>query len=387
LKVKDLKIIKKEIKLPMESHDYVKPTDYYKEFGAENVLVNTGRETQALLRMETDNGFSSTICVSSLVLQIIDRFQKYVIGKDVFESEKIFDQLSRISIPLGRSGLITTAISCIDLLIWDLRSKSLEIPVFKMLGGPTRTSIPAYASHLHPTKDIKDLAKEAVEYVEQGYSLMKMRFSHGPSDDYRGFESNETLIRTIRDAVGYGVGLAGDAWMGWNLNYSIRMMKRLEKYEMSWIEEPIQSDDIENYKILSKKVSTPLAAGEHAYTLQNHKRLIENGVSILQPDPEWTGGITAMKKIQGLCEASGTDLVPHGDSSYTLHFLFSAPAGVCPLAEFLTKYRWKDDIFLRRPKPEKARFFLPSGMLPGFGIEFVPEILSGVNTLTNGYGT
>lgn len=367
MKITNIQIVRKE-KIIRENYPYVKPTDYYTKYiGEKSPFKAAFMDEICFLKMNTSEGIYSIIETSSQVCDfIISNLSNLVINFSPSDINLVWDLLYRFTLPIGRAGLALHAISIINLMMYDIYAKSLGVPVYDLLGGKTREKIKAYASHLHPA-DKESLQREALEYVNEGYTAMKMRFCCGPSDPL-GVDKNVELVKVIRDAIGYNVELAGDAWMSWNYNFALKVIRRLEKYEMSWIEEPLLPDDFEGYKELTKKVETPISAGEHHYHVYDFKRLLDSGVRILQPDAVWVGGITPMIKIAGLAEAYGAIVIPHTSNIYNLHFIVSQPEAICPMAEYLTKYRWLEDRVTNPPKPVKGYFMLEKNA--GFGLKY-----------------
>jgi L-alanine-DL-glutamate epimerase-like enolase superfamily enzyme len=367
MKIASIDIIRTEsVEQPL--YPYVKPTDYYANTLGQISPVKAALLDQiSFLRLKTDEGIESYIAVSKVVADFVLKISGVIYGFDLTETSKAWDLLYRYTMPLGRGGLVMHSISAIDLLMYDALGKSLDIPVYSLVGGKTREKIRAYASHLHPLP-AEELAKEAISYVEEGYRTMKMRFVSGPSDPY-AVEKNLGLVKTVRDTIGYSLELAADAWMSWNYNFARTMISKLEKYELAWVEEPLLPDDFEAYSLLTRVVETPISAGEHHYFLHDMKRLLDAGVRILQPDTVWTGGITSMKKIAALAEAYGATVIPHTSNIYNLHFIMSEKEAVTPMSEFLTKYReWMEQHVTNVPKPDKGYFTLPEGS--GFGIKY-----------------
>ncbi|MGE9810871.1 L-rhamnonate dehydratase [Ferroplasma acidiphilum] len=369
MKVESIKIIGRE-KVKQPVYRYVKPTDYYKDILGE-VSPTEAAMINEVCTLEMKAGqytsyYNTTSDVASFVMEFSGKLKEF----DISEINMAWDMLYRLSLPLGRSGVMMHALSAVNIMMYDIYSKSLNVPAYKIMGGATRKRIRAYASHLHPT-DLKELRKEAEEYVSQGYKTMKMRFISGPSD-INGLEKNIELVKTIRDAVGYDVELAGDAWMSWNYNFALKMVKKLERYDMAWVEEPLMPDDFDAMKMLSWKTGIPISEGEHHYHVYDFKRLLDAGIRILQPDAVWTGGITPMKKIIALAETYGAIVVPHTGNIYNLHVIGSEPESVTPVAEFLTKYReWMEQHMEGTLYPEKGYFTLSDK--PGFGLEYKPQ--------------
>ncbi len=277
---------------------------------------------------------------TAAVKVIIDnQYKNYLMGADPFDTEALWDQMFRGSVNFGRKGGAIDAISGVDVALWDIKGKALGVPVYKLLGGKTKNKVKMYASNLHPSDlhnpDYDLLAREAEDYVKQGYTAMKQRACAGPREGRKGMKRNELLVRTVREAIGDDFDIMIDAYMGWaDVNYAIEMINRLEKYSLTWVEEPLMPDDLEGYACLRSKVRTPIAAGEHEFTRFGAKELIKNRlVDIIQLDVRRAGGITETKKIAGMAEAFGMPYIPHLAYPETLHLVVS-----CPMS------KWAEDI-------------------------------------------
>ncbi len=263
---------------------------------------------------------------------IVDRhYKNYLMGADPFDTEVLWDKMFKASIVFGRKGAAIEALSGVDNALWDVKGKALGLPVYKLLGGRTKEKIKLYASNLHPSNinqpDYELLAKEAVDYKKRGYRGMKQRMCAGPGEGRKGMHRNEMLVKTVREAVGDETALMVDAYMGWaDREYALQMIKKLEKYNLDWVEEPLMPDDFEGYKYLRAKTGTPIAAGEHEYTRFGFVQLITQGiVDILQPDIRRMGGITEAKKVAALCEAFNMPCAPHIAYAETVHLSLSCP--------------------------------------------------------------
>ncbi|GGM68645.1 mandelate racemase [Thermogymnomonas acidicola] len=349
-------------------YPYVKPTDPYKDFLGEVSPVDAALMHEvAFLRLGLEDGSYSLMAVSRQVADFAMGISHLLKGREASDIKATWDMLYRYTLPVGRAGLAMHALSAINVLMYDALARSLSVPVYTLLGGPTRERIRAYASHLHPLpKD--ELEKEALGYVEEGYRAMKMRFIAGPADPF-GVEKNLELLKTVREAIGYDIELAADAWMSWNVNFAERMLSRAERYELSWMEEPLLPDDFEGYRYLTRRVGTRISAGEHHYHVYDFLRLLQSGVRILQPDALWVGGITPMMKVAALAEAFGAVVIPHTSNIYNLHCIISEPVHVTPMAEYLTKYReWLEQHAVNLPKPHGG--FITLSREPGFGVKY-----------------
>src|SRR6476619_2853218 len=209
----------------------------------------------------------------------------------------------RRTMAFGRKGVAMTAISAIDIALWDLLGKSARQPVFRLLGGRTKDRIPVYASRLY-AMPIPELRAEAQRYKDEGYKMMKLRFGWGPLDGAAGMQKNIELVRNVRDVIGYDLDLMTDAYMGWTLDYAKRMLPLLEPFQLRWLEEAVIPDDIHGYAALKGAGRIPIAGGEHEHTIYGFRQLLEAGaVDVIQFDTNRVGGITQARKVQALAEA------------------------------------------------------------------------------------
>lgn len=255
-----------------------------------------------------------------------------LIGTDPMDSEYIWASLYRRTLPFGRKGIGMTAISAVDIAIWDAKGKILNQPVFKLLGGRTKTRIPVYASRLY-SQPLDTLYAEAKAYADQGYSAVKLRFGWGPKDGLAGMQRNLDLVRTTREAVGDSVDIMGDAYMGWTLEYAKRMLRMLTPHNLRWVEEPVIADDLNAYAELRAMNLTAISGGEHEYTLSGFRQALDlKAFDIAQFDVNRVGGITAAQKITHLCEAYDVQVIPHAGQMHNYHITMSSYAA--PLAEY-----------------------------------------------------
>jgi L-alanine-DL-glutamate epimerase-like enolase superfamily enzyme len=297
------------------------------------------------------------------------QFTPLLVGHDPLASERLWDRLYR-SMVHGRKGVAMMALSVIDCALWDVKGKWANAPVYTLLGGPTRTSIPAYASMLGYSLDPERVQERAQEVVRQGYGATKWFFRDGPTDGVAGIQRNLRLVRTLREAVGPNVDLMLDCWMSWDVPYTIQMAARLEAYQPRWLEEPVLPDKIAQYAQIRHAVRIPIAGGEHEYTRWGLKALMDaSACDVLQPDIYWAGGISETMKICALASAYDLPVVPHGHSvPATVHLIAAWPQTTCPLLEYLVKWNEIHQFFLKYPvKPVNGAVTL-SGR-PGIGME------------------
>ena len=339
-----------------------------------------------VVEVETDAGITGVghgNWATGAIETIVDEtLSKLIVGEDPHQRERLWDMMYRATIPFGRKGAAIEAISAVDLALWDIAGKEGNKPVYELLGGPVQDEIPCYASNLHPVSHEK-LEQEAINYVEQGFDAMKLRFQYGPEAGRKGMKANEEIVRTVREAVGDDIKVAGDAYMGWNVRYAKKMVKRLEKYEMEWIEEPVIPDDIDGYAEIREASGVPISGGEHEFTRWGHKELLErDAVDVLQPDVHRCGGLTELKRIDDMASAHDVPVVPHSGTNPHLHFI--AASTNAPMAEYFPIPEWyeppeskdstyADAIYANPPQAEGGVIDLPD--LPGLSTELNREAL------------
>jgi L-lyxonate dehydratase len=264
---------------------------------------------------------------------VIDLYLKpLLIGQDPWDIERLWQHMYRKTIAFGRKGIGMTAISAVDIALWDLLGKSAKQPVFRLLGGRTKARIPVYASRLYAS-ELRELAAEAKRYKDEGYQAMKLRFGWGPADGARGMQRNIELIRTARETIGDEVDLMADAYMGWTLDYAKRMLPLLEPFHLRWLEEPVIPDDIQGYAELKSYGHIPIAGGEHEFTLLGFRDLLEaRALDYIQFDTNRVGGITQARKIAALAEAYSVPAIPHAGQMHNYHIVMASFNS--PMAEY-----------------------------------------------------
>jgi L-alanine-DL-glutamate epimerase-like enolase superfamily enzyme len=285
--------------------------------------------------IETDDGtigIGNAALAPGLVKQAIDQYYApLVIGEDPFDYAYLWEKMYRRTHAWGRKGIGMTAISAVDIAIWDLMGKLVNKPVFKLLGGRTKEKIPVYYSKLY-ADSIPAMQEEAEQAMKNNYSGYKTRFGYGPKDGAAGMRENLNRVAALREVLGYDTDLMLECYMGWNLDYTKRMLPKLEKFEPRWLEEPVIADDIHGYAELNRG-PIPISGGEHEFSLMGFKQLLElNAVSVIQYDTNRVGGITAAQKINALAEAHQVPVIPHAGQMHNYH-LTMANAN-CPMAEY-----------------------------------------------------
>jgi L-rhamnonate dehydratase len=317
-------------------------------------------------------GIGNAALAPQITKQVIDLYLKpLILGADPWDLEMLWQHMYRKTMAFGRKGIGMAAISAVDIALWDLLGKSAKQPVYRLLGGRTKSPIPVYASRLY-SLPLDELAAEAKKYKKEGYKAMKLRFGWGPTDGAEGMQRNVELVRTVRKAVGDGIDVMADAYMGWTLDYAKRMLPQLEPFNLRWLEEPVIPDDVHGYAELRASGRIPIAGGEHEFTLYGFRELLESrAVDYIQFDTNRVGGITQARKISALAEAHSVPVIPHGGQMHNYHIVMASLNS--PMAEFFPKVKVEvgNELFwyIFDGEPEaKGGFVDLDDNLPGLGL-------------------
>ena len=324
-------------------------------------------------------GIGNAALAPQVTKQTIDLYLKpLLIGQNPWDIEFLWQHMYRKTMAFGRKGIAMTAISAVDIALWDILGKSAKQPVFRLLGGRTKPRIPVYASRLYSVK-LSDLAEEAKRYKEEGYKAMKLRFGWCPTDGAAGMQHNLALVRTVREAVGDSIDVMADAYMGWTLDYAKRMLPLLEPFHLRWLEEPVIPDEIRGYAELKAYGLVPIAGGEHEFTVYGFRDLLEaHAVDYIQFDTNRVGGITQARKISALAEAYSVPVIPHAGQMHNYHVVMASLNS--PMAEYFpvvdvevgNELFWY--IFDGEPRAKDGFIDLDENV-PGLGLSIRPKAL------------
>jgi len=276
----------------------------------------TDRRQTAICQISTDEGIQGLGEAfyfggpASIVAQIMsDAFGPLLTGMDPFDNCVIWDSLYNCTRDQGMKGVTISALSAIDIALWDIKGKALGLPVYKLLGGDYRNRAKVYATGLYEPQNVPSvedaLVEEALGYRDQGFSGMKLKIGYGIERDVR-------LVKAIREAIGDDISLMVDANHAYNASEAIQLARKIEPFDIYWFEEPVPPEDIQGYIEIKKNTSIPVAGGECEYTRYGFRELINRrAMDILQPDLCATGGFTEMTKIVAMASAANIPVVPH----------------------------------------------------------------------------
>ena len=252
-----------------------------------------------------------------------------IVGRDPSRIEELWSELYDHSFwAKGGGAIVFAGISAIEQALWDIKGKSLGVPVYELLGGRMRDTVPVYANGWYGAASTPaELAKAAERPLRDGYKALKCyplaiwdggglrHVTHRQVD--RGFANLAfEKVKTLREAAGWEIEIMLDLSGGLTTDETIRLCRRFEELDIAWIEEPADPFDVGALKKISDRVAIPVAVGERIYTRHGFRRIFEpHAADIVQPDVGNTGGLMEAKKIAAMAEAYNMRVAPHNCAS------------------------------------------------------------------------
>jgi L-alanine-DL-glutamate epimerase-like enolase superfamily enzyme len=282
-----------------------------------------------------------------------------LIGDDPTQTEAVTAKLRRAAGSSGPGGILTLALSAIDIACWDLKGKAVGQSVCALLGG-LRDRAPTYASGAlmrpHP---VDYLAKAGPRLRDMGFRQMKMQCGSEPT-----VAASVERVRVMRESIGPDVDLMCDINQLWSVNQAIEVGRRIEPYHLFWLEDPTAHDDFPGLARIADALTAPIAAGEYHYGIAPFRHMLEaRSIDIVMIDLLRAGGVTHWMKIAGMAEAFNLPVVSHLIPEIHVHLIAAIPNGLT--VEYMP---WTLRLFEETPPIEKGQLVVPKK--PGFGLAF-----------------
>lgn len=340
---------------------------WYAERGALLVEVTT---------QDGITGWGEAFGPARITASVAEWLTPLLVGEDPDATERHWQRMYNALRDHGRKGVVTEAISAIDTALWDIRGKRLGLPIHRLLGGPLRMDVEAYATGLYRRQRSDHeayLREEAARYVAAGFRAMKLKTGWGIAEDV-------ALTRALREEIGPGIRLAIDANHAYDAGAAASYLREAAQYGLMWFEEPVTPEDVEGYVELRRMNLCPIAGGEAEFTRWGHRKLITaRAVDVLQPDLAAAGGISETKKIADMAAAFGmrTNLHVWGSgvamaaALQVIAVLPDVPPSLNPIPPLLemdrSEHPIRDAVLAAPITHDRGIVRVPDG--PGLGIE------------------
>ena len=308
----------------------------------------------------------------------VEHIKQTLAGQDPTNIEAISHDLYRDS--YWRCGpVLMSALSAVEMALWDILGKSLGVPVYKLLGGKTNEKVRIYVNGWFAgAKTPEQFAEKAKIAVQRGVTAMKWD-PFGKSYLEISNKDLDTALRcvaAVREAVGDGVDLLIEGHGRFNVPTGIKIAKELEQFKPMWFEEPTPPDSLEALKAVRDKSPVPISAGERLYNLRQYRDLFETrAADYIQPDISHAGGIMELKKIAAVAESYYIPFAPHNPSGPVACAATLQLAACCTNFSILeimySDVEWRKDVTDEALRYEDGCIYVPDK--PGLGIEINEE--------------
>ncbi|MEH2552276.1 D-galactarolactone cycloisomerase [Bradyrhizobium sp. AZCC 2262] len=343
--------------------------------------------TAMVVEIETDVGligWGECYGPARMTAAVVQSVAPWLIGEDPLRTDYLWQMIYTCLRDHGQKGVVIEGLSGIDIALWDIKGKHFGVPAHRLLGGPLRTEVQAYATGLYRRKSgdpLRYLAEEAAGYVAEGFAAVKLKVGFGVDED-------AAVTRAVREAIGPDVALMVDANHAYDAVAAIRLGRMIEPYDIGWFEEPVPPEDVAGYRAVKAALSIPVAGGECEFTRFGFRDLlVSRAIDIIQPDTCAAGGLSECKKIADMAEAFGVRYNPHvwGTGiaiAASLQLLAVLPAhtpvSLAPLQPMLefdrTEHPIRQSLLVQPIEHSGGIVRVPDG--PGLGIEVDRDALA-----------
>jgi L-alanine-DL-glutamate epimerase-like enolase superfamily enzyme len=293
-----------------------------------------------------------------------DEIKPSLIGADSSAIMSIWDKLQWDLHYVGRGGLLSFAISAVDIALWDIKCKRLSSPLWQVAGGHDNKT-PCYAGGIDLNFDEDKLLNNIQGYLNRGFNAVKIKV--GKED----LKEDIARVKAVRNLIGSNKALMVDANYSMDVQHAIRFAKAIEEFDITWFEEPTIPDDYKGFARIAQATSIPLAMGENLHTLHEFGYAIDQAkLGFLQPDASNIGGITGWLHVASLAYTHNLPICSHG-----MHELHVSLLASQPHKGFLEVHSFPIDEYTTQPLSldENAKACAPN--IIGTGVEFDSQLI------------
>ncbi|MFA9518563.1 mandelate racemase/muconate lactonizing enzyme family protein [Halopenitus sp. H-Gu1] len=360
-----------------------------------------------LVKIETDAGVTGIgeAYRGGGVPELIEYTKRFLIGENPLDVERIFRRIvQEMSGHGGTTGKVVTAASGIEIALWDVAGKILDLPVYQLLGSKYRDEVRLYSDcHAGEAFELEDgytdyadeeaytpeaYAAEAERVAAMGFDAIKFDLDvpmDNDPDPYNGRLSNAAIehkrqvVEAVRDAIGYEIDLAFDCHWDYTVESAKRLAHELDEYDLMWLEDVVPPENMDAQIEVTGSTRTPIATGENRFRVHELSELIyEHGVDILTPDPTTVGGLAETMRIADRAEENYMPISPHNVCSPVGTMACVHLGAAIPNFDYLEYHAlevdWWDDLLVREePIIRDGRIEVPEA--PGLGIELDEDVV------------
>lgn len=284
-------------------------------------------------------------------------------GADASQILSLWEEMQWHLHYVGRGGLVSFAVSAVDIALWDIRCKNLGLPLWKVAGGHSNTTR-CYAGGIDLNFPVEKLQGNVAAYLQRGFNAVKIKV--GKPD----FREDVSRVKAVRDTIGDDTVFMVDANYSMTVDQAIRFGDAIEGQDITWFEEPTIPDDYSGYARISNAINIPLAMGENLHTIYEFGYAIAQArLSFLQPDASNIGGITGWLKVAHQAHAANLPVCSHG-----MHELHVSLMASQPHAGYLEVHSFPIDEYTTRPLELRDGLAI-APEIAGTGVEFDPHLL------------
>lgn len=308
----------------------------------------------------------------------VEHIKEYLIGKNPFEIEKHWHSIYRDAYWRG-GAVLMSALSAVETALWDILGKSLNVPVYQLLGGKVNDEVRIYVNGWFAgAKTPREFGEKAKEAVKRGVTAMKWDPFGKNYLEISNKELNTALecVDEVRSAVGNDIDLLIEGHGRFNVATGIKIAKELEQFKPMWFEEPVPPDNLDALNEVRKKSPVAISAGERLYTRWDYKKMFDlHAADFIQPDISHAGGISELKKIAAEAECRYVGFAPHNPSGPVANAATLQLAASCPNFSILeimySDVEWRKDVTSECLEYNDGYIKIPDK--PGLGIEINEE--------------
>lgn len=326
------------------------------------------------IKIETDKGitgwgFNWNYMKGMRAVKVIidDTYSPHLLDKDPLLHKELMRDLYLKNHFIGRVGVTRVGLCAVNMALWDIRLKSVGLPLWKYL-GPCKQKVKAYNTDGGwLTWSVDDLIRDMSSIIERGFDAVKMKIGlPDPREDY-------ARVKAVRKALGDEVRLMVDANTVWDLKTAIKWGRKLEEFDIDWLEEPMHPFDIKAHEKLAHTLDVPIAVGETIYTKYDFRDYIERGaVDIVQADCTKLLGIDEWLDVAALARAYNLEVIPHTNVQQKLHVQLAAATENVRMVEYC--YESLNDIWENPIQVVDGYYTLPEE--PGLGCKLTDSVLN-----------